>query len=53
MSKSKFLKKENPSKLSGEHAIQVLEKANQMALNNEIDFLITGPVSKESFHSWR
>ena len=36
------------SKLSGQHAYEVLKKANELALKNEIDFLITGPVAKES-----
>jgi 4-hydroxythreonine-4-phosphate dehydrogenase len=35
---------------AGRHAIATLKKANQMALAGEIDYLITGPVSKESLH---
>lgn len=36
------------SSISGKHCIETLEKANKMALNGDIDYLITGPVSKES-----
>ena len=39
-----------PSALSGEHAYKVLEKANELAINKEIDSLITGPVAKESLN---
>ena len=43
-----LVKKGKASKLSGKHAIATLKKANSMALNHEIDYLITGPVAKES-----
>jgi len=33
---------------AGEHAFRVLEKANELATEKEIDALITGPVAKES-----
>jgi 4-hydroxythreonine-4-phosphate dehydrogenase len=36
------------SALAGKHAFRTLEKANFMALKGEIDYLVTGPVSKES-----
>lgn len=38
-----------PSKESGKHAYQVLVKACEMFQKSEIDYLVTGPVSKESF----
>jgi 4-hydroxythreonine-4-phosphate dehydrogenase len=37
-----------PSKLSGEHAYNVLERAHEKCLSGECDYLITGPVAKES-----
>jgi 4-hydroxythreonine-4-phosphate dehydrogenase len=36
------------SKLAGEHAFQVLEHANNLCMEKEFDYLITGPVAKES-----
>lgn len=33
---------------AGDHAFKTLEKASKMASNNEIDYLVTGPVAKES-----
>lgn len=42
----KFIHK--PGINAGKHAISTLKKANQMALDSEIDYLVTGPVSKES-----
>jgi 4-hydroxy-L-threonine phosphate dehydrogenase PdxA len=42
------IQKSKPSKEAGEHAYQTLVKANQMLLNKEADFLVTGPVCKES-----
>lgn len=33
---------------SGEHCFRTLKKATAMAMNSEIDFLVTGPVAKES-----
>lgn len=37
------------SAYSGEHAYRTLIQADQMLKNKEIDYLITGPVAKESF----
>ena len=48
--KKQFVKMGEPSEISGEHSISTLIKANELALKNEIDFLVTGPVSKESLH---
>ena len=42
------VQKGKASKVSGEHIIKTLKKANKMALSGEIDYLITGPVAKES-----
>ncbi len=37
-----------PSALAGEHVYQSLKKAHHLALNSEVSFIITGPVSKNS-----
>jgi len=36
------------SALAGEHALHSLERAHELLSNHEIDYLITGPVAKES-----
>lgn len=46
--KKNSVKKGKASELSGKHAIATLKKANALALSGEIDYLITGPVAKES-----
>lgn len=43
-------KKAGPSAEAGHYCYKVLVRAHQMALNGDIDALITGPVSKESMH---
>lgn len=36
------------SAFAGEYSFKTLERANRLALNNDYDYLITGPVAKES-----
>lgn len=36
------------SKLSGEHAAEALQLANELCLKGDCDYLVTGPVAKES-----
>jgi len=46
--KLKTITKAKPSAQAGQHALEVLQYANQMCLAKEADYLITGPVAKES-----
>lgn len=47
-SKLKDLEIAKASKISGEHAFETLKLANELCLNGDCDYLITGPVAKES-----
>ncbi len=47
-SKLKKIEKAKASKLSGEHAYETLKLANKLCIEGELDYLITGPVAKES-----
>lgn len=46
--KIKNIKTGKPSKEAGLHAFKTLELANKLALDKKIDYLVTGPVAKES-----